>query len=118
MLGQPRFQQSSYVIIFDNASIHRSDTVKEVFRTYTDHDHAFTPAYSPHLNPIEAMFLKWKWMIKQGEKNNHQQLLSIIDEASKKITPKDCKGYYDEVMRWNVHCAYGRPLDDFRPSFI
>jgi hypothetical protein len=115
MLGQTRFKDKNYVIIFDNASIHRTDIVKEVFRTYTQHNYTFTPPHSPHLNPIEALFLKWKWIIKQGEKNNHEQLLAIIDDAAKKITTKDCEGYYREVMRCNVHCAAGEPLKDYRP---
>jgi len=116
MLSFPRFQIRSFIIIFDNATIHKTEAVQACFEnTRIQHRYKRLPTYSPHLNPIEACFLKWKGIIKQNEKNTQEQLLAVIETAAEKITPNNCRGWYREVMRWYVHCAAGIPLQDYRP---
>ena len=44
--------QKQIYIILDNASYHKSDTLKEIFKKY-DCRMLFLPPYSPELNPIE-----------------------------------------------------------------
>ncbi len=117
LLSLPRFQVKSYILIFDNLSVHKTEAVRACFDgTRIRHSYKCLPPYSPHLNPIESCFLKWKAHIKMGEKNNQTQLLALIEQASQHITPHNCQGWYREVMRWYVHCAQGRPLEDYRPN--
>jgi transposase len=46
----------------DNASIHKSELIKDILFDKTNI--VFNTPYSPHLNPIELVFSKWKKLVK------------------------------------------------------
>ena len=60
-------------IIMDNASIHKTAEVKEVFKA-TNHKIIYLPPYSPQLNPIEEVFSKWKHILKSANCQTTEQL--------------------------------------------
>jgi transposase len=103
LLQLPALLTRSHVIIQDNASIHKTDDVKECYTGLrVAHEHKFLPPYSPQLNPIELAFSKIKAHIKVQEKHNRTQLMSLIEQAVSTVTADDAKGWYREVTRWYV----------------
>ena len=111
LLREPALQVRSHTIIQDNAKIHKGQIVKDVYEEMKVlHEHKFLPPYSPHLNPIENCFSKWKWYVKTNAVNNTTGLLALIDQAAATITAQDAQGWYRSVIRYYVHCAAGNPL--------
>ena len=51
------------------------------------------PKNSPQLNPIEHMFSKIKNYVRRKIPKNEQDLIKLIIEGSKEITPGDCHSY-------------------------
>lgn len=100
----------------DNAPIHKTDAVKEVFSSGTQHKHqqAFIPAYSPALNAIEYTFNTWSQYIKQHyEGAGVSALGKLIDDGSKVITAAKCQEWHHKVMRTLMDdCLQNKPLVD------
>jgi transposase len=96
----------------DNVAFHKTQQVKDVFLgARLQHRLVFLPVYSPQLNPIKLCFSKWKSIVKQADKHTRDQLITSMNVAAIQITQKDCAGWYREVMRFYVHCAAGKPLN-------
>ena len=68
---------TSSVIIMDNASYHKSQTLKDLFKQH-NHTLVFLPAYSPDLNPIEKLW----GTIKQQLRNYYDYTLSLYENLS------------------------------------
>ena len=73
-----RYRKRDILIIWDGASIHRSEAVKSFLRARPGRVHLESlPAYSPELNPTE---LVWN-QLKQGLKNRVFLTLADLTEA-------------------------------------
>lgn len=81
------------VIIMDNASIHKTDEIREIFNN-SGHILVFLPPYSPQLNPIEEVFSKWKQIVKTMNCAYSEDLLRAIDLAHTQITSENCFQYF------------------------
>ena len=88
------------IVILDNCSIHHVRPVIDLFRD-AGILVLFLPPYSPDYNPIELVFSKVKYFLKQ-----HDDVLQAMDNpepiirsAFASITPQDCLNYV-------MHCGY------------
>ena len=85
----------------DNCSIHKGNSLKMSISN-TEHDLILLPPYSPQLNPIEAMFSKWKCLIKKFKSNTTEELFTSTRTTLYSITENDCVGYYKHVREFAV----------------
>lgn len=110
----------SYVIVQDGARTHRTKDVKEVFEECKiTHEQVILPPYSPQLNPIESAFSKWKAYIKRQELSTQTHLRTLIREGADTITASDARGWYAHTIKYYVHCAAGKPLDEkYNPATV
>ena len=53
----------------------------------------FLHPYTPQLNPIEEVFLKWKGLIKSKNCANAEDLLETVTAKHHRITVMDCENY-------------------------
>ena len=95
----PEESHVKQVIVLDNASVHRKDTVVEMVAAVGEGrvQLLFLPPYSPFLNPMEECFSKWKELVRQSE---FQPGKGSLAEA---IT--ECAGHISQenVRKWITH---------------
>ena len=70
------------VVIMDNASIHKTETTREIIRDAGCHL-VFLPAHSPDLNPIEKIWAHKKHFIKTNMKKFTALIDAIAETFSK-----------------------------------
>lgn len=95
-------------LIMDNARIHHTEIVREVFQNQNYVLHFLSP-YSFMLNPVENIFSKIKAIVRRILSNNENAitLSGAITEGVNSITPADCSGYMVNMMR-NISLALMR----------
>lgn len=71
---QPTNKQNISIVIMDNASYHKSQELKDLFRQHNSYL-IFLPAYSPDLNPIENLW----GTIKQELRNYYDYTISLFE---------------------------------------
>ena len=99
------------LLIYDNATIHHADIVKEYLEV-NEFNYKFTFPYSYMLKPIEFAFGKIKTYIR-NETSNRADLPSIdaCREAMRSITEDDLAGYYRHILVTCVHAMRGLRFD-------
>ena len=83
MLDQKNMNNN--ILIMDNCVIHKITAVW-YFIQGKGHVADFLPPYSLQLNPIEEVFSKGKYLIKQREPNNIEDLMASIQTTHTRIT--------------------------------
>ena len=78
----------------DNARIHHYKKLKEYIAT-TSNKLLYNVPYSPEYNPIEMVFSKSKYIVRNNWKRN---ILDNIYESIKNITPTDWKSFYKKSL--------------------
>lgn len=86
------------VVIMDNLSAHKSDTIKELIES-VGAKLLYLPRYSPDLSPIELCWSKLKSYLKKKAPRNNELLQLYIKEALELITIDNIKSYF-------YHCSY------------
>ena len=86
------------IVIMDNLGSHKSKKVIRLIEA-VGATVRFLPAYSPDLNPIEAMFSKLKTALRRLKARTFAELFDALGEALKSIMPNDIRG-------WFGHCGY------------
>ena len=84
------------VIVLDNASIHRSARVRELFAMY-EVRLEYPPPYSPDYNPIEKSFRQLKSWIKRhsDEQNIFDDFYYLLEYAVERVlTEIDCRSWF------------------------
>lgn len=83
------------VVVMDNASIHHVQPVVDLIERQAQAKLIFLPPYSPDLNPVEEVFSKVKYIMKE-----HDALFQIstaprvlLLEAFSLVTPENCVAY-------------------------
>ena len=77
------------------------------------------PSYSPHLNPIEYCFKKWKNAIKNIDQiTTAFGLQRQIEDAAPLVADRLVARCLDHVYRYYVHCRQRLPLDKFDPRKV
>jgi transposase len=98
--------KSKYTFIVDNASIHKVQRVCDVI-IESGNEILFLPPYSPHLNPIEEVFSKWKTKIKTRNVCSVQELNEAILLAHNEITCNDLSGFFNHTRQYLLKGSKG-----------
>lgn len=86
-----RYRKRDLIVIWDGASIHRSETVKTLLRNKPGRIHLERlPAYSPELNPVELIWSQLKRSLKNRVFTNLEELAMAVLEQIK-LLEKDAK---------------------------
>jgi transposase InsO family protein len=89
------------IVVMDNASIHRSDLVKQLCLTHGI-QLEYLPPYSPDLNPIEESFNALKLWVKHNIRMAYvfRDFGAFMEHALRELT--------DEIdpVGWFVDCGY------------
>ena len=107
LLKQNIFLYKPMIVLQDNASIHKTDEVKEEYKGQKyKHTYRYIPPYSPQLNPIELVFSQLQSYIHNNKDNinNDKDLITYINKAVESVSVEDCKGYYRHVTRYYTKC--------------
>ncbi len=86
------------IVIMDNLSSHKSAEVARLIESVGARVR-FLPAYSPDLNPIEAMFSKLKEALRSAKARTFATLIDAMGEALRSVSRQDIEG-------WFGHCGY------------
>jgi transposase len=86
-----RYRKRNLLVIWDGASIHRSETVKTLLRNKPGRIHLERlPAYSPELNPVELLWSQLKRSLKNQVFASLKELAAAVLEQIK-LLEKDPK---------------------------
>ena len=81
------------LIILDNASSHRNDTIKKFIKN-SGNDYLHILPYKHFLNPIENYFNKLKYYIKQKQPMNYNKIKESIEYEIKNIKKEHYENYF------------------------
>jgi transposase len=90
------------IVLMDNLNCHKTAEVERLVRS-AGAEVRYLPAYSPDLNPIEAMFSKLKETLRSAAARTVDGLIAAMGEALQAIRSADLLG-------WFRHCGY-RPAE-------
>ena len=86
------------IVIMDNLACHKTAEVERLIGS-AGAELRYLPAYSPDLNPIEAMFSKTKEFLRSAAARTIDTLISAMGDALRSVTPTD-------ILGWFKHCGY------------
>ena len=86
----------------DNCTVHHVDEVKALF-SEAGVLLLFLPPYSPDLTPIELLFSKIKYYLKQ-----HNDIINAIPDPGPVITAAFNDITSEDCLAWAKHCGYGQ----------
>jgi transposase len=89
---------SNISILMDNASIHRTERVKQLLEN-KGFQSLFIPPYSPELNPIEYVFSSIKNEYRKSAINTQNQPLLIFKNLINKFDKQISKNCFDHVEK-------------------
>ncbi|XP_059404951.1 uncharacterized protein LOC132140157 [Carassius carassius] len=88
------------VVVWDNVSFHRTNSVRDWFAAHERITVEFLPPYSPFLNPIEEFFSAWRWKVYDHRPQNQMSLLDAMNAACEDITADHCRGWVRHSRRF------------------
>ena len=89
----------NYLIIMDNAVIHKSKRIKELIEA-TGNDLLYSLPYHPETNSIEEFFSQLKHYIKQESPDEYDEIVRVIDDTIKnKIKKTHLQNYLKHSYR-------------------
>ena len=86
------------VVVMDNLSVHKSETVRELIEGAGAHL-LHLPPYSPDFNPIEEAFSKIKNLIRKAGARVNETLVVALGEAISAVSEEDARAFFE-------HCGY------------
>ncbi|KAL7309335.1 hypothetical protein PS15m_012261 [Mucor circinelloides] len=95
--------------VMDNASIHRSAPVRELFSS-SRHKLHLLPPYSPFLNPVEECFSKLKTLVKRKPGLASDAFLKHISESSHQIASENCQGWVEHSIQFFPDCSQSKEI--------
>ena len=94
----PALVKEGDVVVMDNLSVHKSETVRELIEG-AGAEVLYLPPYSPDFNPIEEAFSKIKNLVRKAGARVHEALVAAIGEAIGEVSEEDAKSFFE-------HCGY------------
>jgi transposase len=77
----------------DNLSAHKRAGVRQAIESVAA-TLEYLPPYSPDLNPIELLYSKFKWKLRQAAKRTVADLWQLLGELPDQISTSECKNYF------------------------
>ena len=93
----------SFMLIYDNAPIHKTPELENLINSY-GHTMKRLPPYSPFLNPIEECFSLWKQGVRKRQTDNNAALQIAMIEALGDLTPQHIMSYYKHAVSFYNDC--------------
>ena len=117
LCANPAVRQQSMIMVMDNVYLHFTQEVQDVLAAQAvHHDIVRLPVYSPHLNPIEYTFSKWKNEMKHIDQlTDRRTLLQQIEDTRVVVTDKYVWKILEHVFQLYSHCIELLPLEEFKP---
>ena len=84
------------IVVMDNLSSHKSAEVARLIES-AGATVRYLPAYSPDLNPIEALFSELKQALRSAKARTFEALIEAIGEALRSVSRGD-------ILGWFGHC--------------
>lgn len=81
------------IVVMDNLNVHKNPLAIDAIRSFGA-DLWFLPPYSPHLNPIEECWSKFKTLLRSIGARTKDALDNGITQALKHITANDAQGWF------------------------
>ncbi len=114
LFAHPILQSRSFYIVHDNVNFHHSPTTADTFHgNPVSHTQIFLPPYSPHLNPIETMFSKFSWKVKELNPQTPARLIEVLKELTNDgnfVTIQNCSSWMDKCKGYYVDCVAMKDL--------
>lgn len=84
-------------ILLDNASIHKTKTIKKIVE---EHDSylIYNVPYCPEYNPIEYVFNTLKYKLKEEYIDTHEDLQNFLDNFKEEVNKKGLKKYFEKSL--------------------
>jgi len=83
----------NFILVMDNAAIHRTDRIKDIFTQYmvpTLH----LPPYSPDYNPIECVYGEMKRFIQNNHVND--MMIEAVSDAMNRVSLNNIQQYIEK----------------------
>ena len=80
------------VVILDNLGLHKGKAGRKAIRDVGARL-AFLPKYSPHLNPIEQLFAKFKTLLRKVGARTYEAISAACGEILKRFPASECAAY-------------------------
>ena len=107
---QETWRQKQFVVLMDNASIHRCWIVRDTLRWHWT-DCVFNCPYSPQLNPIETYFSLLKRRVRGHQLSTRISMVRSTLEEIRSLSQADIGYAFQTMMRnWKLlleHAAAG-----------
>lgn len=84
------------IVVMDNLPSHKGNHVREAIEA-AGASLLYLPPYSPDLNPIENAFSKIKAHLRKAAQRTIGGLWNAIADVIPKITPDECRNYFDNA---------------------
>ena len=97
------------IIIADNATIHKTEAVKQCVAE-SRHQLCYLSPYSPFLNPIEMAWSKAKRQFRMKNEGIEDQMKDIIRDSFRTIIAKDCKSWCMKTFSYHEDCLASLPI--------
>jgi transposase len=81
------------IVFMDNVSTHLVDGVEETIEARGASVH-YLPAYSPHFNPIEQLFSKFKAFLRKMKARTVEALWKMIASFLREVSKEECKAFF------------------------
>ncbi|WZP00354.1 IS630 family transposase [Isosphaeraceae bacterium EP7] len=81
------------IVVMDNLSCHKTAEVARLVAA-AGAEVRYLPAYSPDLNPIEAMFSKLKESLRSAEARSVDDLIGAMGDGLRSVTPANILGWF------------------------
>ncbi|CAG9335348.1 unnamed protein product [Blepharisma stoltei] len=94
----PENYKERFFIFMDNASAHKTKLIKDYCEIHGMIVLCNAPM-TPQLNPIEFVFSMFKWNLRRLPMSEHDDLLTYVYEAFKRIKPRHIYNAYIHAMR-------------------
>lgn len=99
------------IVIMDNARIHKTNTIKDLFRQ-RNIPCMYLPPYSPQLNPIEEVFgmVKEKYRKHRPIPTNKDEMIRVIRQIFDSLASYDLSSFYIKMRSQFRGCLNLEPL--------
>lgn len=86
------------IVVMDHLSSHKVKGVAEAIEA-AGAEVRYLPPYSPHLNPIELAFSKFKQRLRDGAERTTEKLWQLCGQVLDLFSESECRNYM-------AHCGY------------